>query len=162
MADLRIVSALGERSVLATPTEIAGPPYNEALMTATTESVATTGSAKDNSTTTSKVPLRDRSHTESTSIGQSHTSADNEMTLHRPPSTRSLYRQQSYGDGHGFVAMPHHAAEKQADHKGSVDSLGGTIEVTWDGEDDPMNPRSMGKARKWLIVLIISGTSLCV
>ena len=34
--------------------------------------------------------------------------------------------------------------------------------VTWDGDYDPMNPRSMGIARKWLIVLIVSTSSLCV
>ncbi|MCJ1474179.1 hypothetical protein MMC13_002837 [Lambiella insularis] len=34
-------------------------------------------------------------------------------------------------------------------------------EVTWDGDDDPMNPRSMTTARKWLIV-IVSSSSLCV
>ena len=36
------------------------------------------------------------------------------------------------------------------------------FEVHWDGDNDPMNPRSMSKARKWVIVLIVSATSLCV
>lgn len=36
------------------------------------------------------------------------------------------------------------------------------FEVTWDGDDDPMNPRSMAYARKWIIVIIISASSLCV
>lgn len=35
-------------------------------------------------------------------------------------------------------------------------------EVAWDGDDDPMNPKSMRFARKWLIVLILSASSLCV
>jgi len=35
-------------------------------------------------------------------------------------------------------------------------------EVTWDGDDDPMNPRSRRKARKWMICLILSASSLCV
>ena len=35
--------------------------------------------------------------------------------------------------------------------------------VTWDGGDhDPMSPRSFSKARKWIIVLIVSNASLCV
>ncbi|KAI5255249.1 MFS general substrate transporter [Aureobasidium subglaciale] len=36
------------------------------------------------------------------------------------------------------------------------------FEVTWDGDDDPMNPRSMPYARKWIIVIIVSASSLCV
>ena len=35
-------------------------------------------------------------------------------------------------------------------------------EVNWDGDHDPMNPRSMSKPRKWLIVIIVSMSSLCV
>jgi hypothetical protein len=37
------------------------------------------------------------------------------------------------------------------------------FEVSWEGgESDPMNPRSMSGARKWLVVLIVSASSLCV
>jgi len=36
------------------------------------------------------------------------------------------------------------------------------FEVRWDGDHDPMNPRSMGTARKWIIVIILSASSLCV
>ena len=35
-------------------------------------------------------------------------------------------------------------------------------EVKWDGDDDPMNPKSKSLARKWLIVLILAASSLCV
>ena len=35
-------------------------------------------------------------------------------------------------------------------------------EVSWDGEHDPLNPKSMSKARKWLIVAIASTSSTCV
>ncbi|KAH3913841.1 hypothetical protein HBI56_057150 [Parastagonospora nodorum] len=34
--------------------------------------------------------------------------------------------------------------------------------VTWDGDADPENPRSMSKLRRWCIVLICSSSSLCV
>jgi hypothetical protein len=34
--------------------------------------------------------------------------------------------------------------------------------VTWDGDADPENPRSMSNLRRWLIVLICSASSLCV
>lgn len=33
--------------------------------------------------------------------------------------------------------------------------------VSWE-VDDPMNPRNMGKSRKWLVVIIVSLGSLCV
>jgi hypothetical protein len=37
------------------------------------------------------------------------------------------------------------------------------FEVHWEGGDeDEMNPRSMGLARKWLVVIIVSASSLCV
>jgi hypothetical protein len=36
-------------------------------------------------------------------------------------------------------------------------------EVRWEGGDsDPLNPRSMTMARKWLVVIIVSLSSLCV
>ncbi|KAG4438106.1 hypothetical protein IFR05_006427 [Cadophora sp. M221] len=36
-------------------------------------------------------------------------------------------------------------------------------DVVWEGGDmDPLNPRSMTLARKWLVVLIVSASSLCV
>ncbi|MCJ1313594.1 hypothetical protein MMC25_007273 [Agyrium rufum] len=36
------------------------------------------------------------------------------------------------------------------------------FEVHWDGEHDPLNPHSFGKARKWVIVLILALGSLTV
>ena len=36
------------------------------------------------------------------------------------------------------------------------------FEVRWDGESDPMNPRSWNKARKWAVVIIVSASSICV
>lgn len=34
--------------------------------------------------------------------------------------------------------------------------------VKWDGDHDPMDPRNMGTARKWMVVVILSTSSLCV
>jgi len=37
------------------------------------------------------------------------------------------------------------------------------FEVHWEnGDSDPMNPRSMSFRRKWLVVIIVSISSLCV
>lgn len=46
--------------------------------------------------------------------------------------------------------------------EGSVADPSQEIIVDWDGDDDPMNPRSMKHGRKWLVVLIVSASSLCV
>lgn len=35
-------------------------------------------------------------------------------------------------------------------------------EVRWDGENDPMSPRSISTGRRWVIVLILASSSLCV
>lgn len=36
------------------------------------------------------------------------------------------------------------------------------FEVSFTGEDDPRNPRSLPTFRKWMIVAIVSSSSLCV
>lgn len=35
-------------------------------------------------------------------------------------------------------------------------------EVGWDGDEDPMNPRNMDKARKWLVTFTMALCSMCV
>jgi hypothetical protein len=36
------------------------------------------------------------------------------------------------------------------------------FEVRWDGGEREMNPRSLGLGRKWIVVLIVSASSMCV
>lgn len=36
------------------------------------------------------------------------------------------------------------------------------FEVHWEGDHDPLNPKSFSMARKWLIVIIVSASSMCV
>jgi hypothetical protein len=36
------------------------------------------------------------------------------------------------------------------------------FEVRFDGDDDPLNPKNRPEARKWLVVFIVSASSLCV
>ena len=72
----------------------------------------------------------------------------------------SIPKSRSYGDGHGFTPFekdeepPKMEDEEQAPEK--------QFEVQWDGDRDPMNPRCMSKARKWMIVAIVSMGSTCV
>ena len=64
----------------------------------------------------------------------------------------------TYGDGYGFRYFgDDERHEEDLDRKPKTE-----YEVHWDGEDDPMHPRNMSKARKWLIVWIVSFSSACV
>lgn len=81
----------------------------------------------------------------------------------RPISLRSLGRSRS-NNGYG--------CDEQEDSTEAIDNNVEAVirrdgkdpfEVRWDGgESDPMNPRSMAHARKWIIVIIVSASSLCV
>lgn len=46
---------------------------------------------------------------------------------------------------------------------GQAVSVKDPFDVKWEnGDNDPMNPRSMAHGKKWLVVLIVSASSLCV
>lgn len=77
----------------------------------------------------------------------------------RSSASRSLERSWSLNDGtsiggNGFE-------EQEADEEGREPDVDAGYTVGWE-ENDPMNPRTMSKARKWLIVIIVSTGSLCV
>ena len=76
-------------------------------------------------------------------------------------STRS---QRSYAgaDGYTRFSEENRVETSPVGKEGAESNQDGEIIVGWDGDDDPMSPRSMGIARKWLIVLILSASSLCV
>lgn len=73
-------------------------------------------------------------------------------------STRS---QRSYAGADGYTQFAEDS-EEQTGSEAKEEGENGEIIVTWEGEDDPMSPRSISHARKWLIVLILSASSLCV
>ncbi len=53
--------------------------------------------------------------------------------------------------------------EDGCDNEGGGEEEDQSVEVTWDdGEKDPENPRSMHKARRWLIVIVVSMGAFCV
>jgi hypothetical protein len=73
-------------------------------------------------------------------------------------SVRSIHSHRSYAAGDGYTCF-------NADEERPNISSGGTADeylVGWDGDADPMNPRSMSKLRRWTIVCIVSASSLCV
>ena len=72
----------------------------------------------------------------------------------------SQQRSRSYGDGHGFTCISHEDFDNHVtDNQSEKDQ---NFEVAWQGDDDAMNPRNMKKARRWLIVVIVSMGSTCV
>lgn len=92
------------------------------------------------------------------------------VALSRPQSharntsfRRSLSRTRS-NNGYGCDEDRNSAEEGEvADVEAGGQSEKDPFEVRWDGGDsDPMCPRSMSMARKWLIVIIVSASSLCV
>ena len=42
------------------------------------------------------------------------------------------------------------------------EEVGESFEVKFSGDEDPRSPKSLSTLRKWVIVLIVSSTSLCV
>jgi multidrug resistance protein len=63
------------------------------------------------------------------------------------------------GPSHGEATSDEEHARAPAADKGASQ-----FDVGWDGgeDHDPMCPRSFGKARKWLIVVIVANASFCV
>lgn len=87
----------------------------------------------------------------------------------RPQSMRSLRTTRSHqsragGDGYTFFdADPVDKINTNAqDAHGNAGVTEQPYLVTWDGDADPENPRSMSMLRRWGIVLICATSSLCV
>lgn len=72
----------------------------------------------------------------------------------------SLQRSRSYGNGYGCTTF--HDDEEHSKDAEKGHSTDKQFEVRFDGDSDPMNPRSFSKFRKWVIVLIVSASSTCV
>ena len=72
----------------------------------------------------------------------------------------NLQRSRSYGNGYGCTTF--HDDEEDTNDVEKRRDPNKQFEVGFDGDSDPMNPRSFSKKRKWLIVAIISAGSTCV
>jgi hypothetical protein len=77
-------------------------------------------------------------------------------------SLRTTRSHQSRAGGDGYTCF-----DAEPDNSRPNKSQPGVVAeqpylVTWDGDADPENPRSMSNLRRWLIVLICSASSLCV
>lgn len=85
-------------------------------------------------------------------------------TPSRPKSLQSVRSHRSYagGDGYTLHSEDERPAPSISNGETPPNAEKDVYEVTWDGDNDPMNPRSRSKARKWIVVLIVSASSLCV
>ncbi|KAJ5724933.1 hypothetical protein N7493_006661 [Penicillium malachiteum] len=72
--------------------------------------------------------------------------------------SRSLERSWSLNDG---ISLGGNEFQGDAEEEAQEAPGEEGYTVRWD-ENDPMNPRSMSKARRWMIVIIVSMGSLCV
>ncbi|TRX92787.1 hypothetical protein FHL15_006193 [Xylaria flabelliformis] len=86
-------------------------------------------------------------------IWTSPTNGDGESTESRSDGTIELGHTRSQ-NGHGCADL----SDKDEKEKNGSDPF----EVSFDGDDDPMCPRSMNIARKWVLVCIVGLGSLCV
>lgn len=59
--------------------------------------------------------------------------------------------------------IPNARADIVLDAERGITIGNNSFEVHWDeGDSDPLNPRSLSYARKWLIFLVVSVSALCV
>jgi len=87
-------------------------------------------------------------------------SRSNSHARKKTTSLRSISRTRS-NNGYGCDEGDESTQDEGDVEAGAVEK--DPWEVHWDGGDnDPSNPRSMSFGRKWLIVIIVSASSLCV
>ncbi|KAJ5745657.1 hypothetical protein N7520_010839 [Penicillium odoratum] len=87
-----------------------------------------------------------------------HDAADKRLSRRSRSRSQSLERSWSLNDG---VSIGDEELEGEANEAGQDEDEDREYTVRWD-ENDPMNPRNMSKARRWMIVVIVSSGSLCV
>ena len=83
---------------------------------------------------------------------KSHTPSAKDYEIERSRSYHSAQRQD-------LVDEDDRAAIGDTDAEKAVEE---GFEVSWDGDNDPMNPRTMSTFRKWVVTLTVSISSLCV
>lgn len=94
--------------------------------------------------------------------GPSQSRSRNNSLARAPTSLQSVSRTKS-NNGYGCDDPEDESDESGELGGGDVQLEKDPYEVRWEGGDnDPLNPRSMGLGRKWVVVLIVSASSLCV
>jgi hypothetical protein len=104
---------------------------------------------------------------ESNSVLASRTTSSRPNLAAARTITRGSSRSRFHGGQDGYCVFSEDEGEEGPaldDEKAITRAMTeqGALEVKWDGDTDPQNPRTFGKARKWLIVIVVSVSSLCV
>ncbi|KZF22519.1 MFS general substrate transporter [Xylona heveae TC161] len=76
-------------------------------------------------------------------------------------SRQSLTHARSYGSDYYGCSTPADVEDPNAEPE-SPEAAEKEFEVQWDGDQDPLNPRSFQTGRKWIITIICSLASFCV
>lgn len=96
--------------------------------------------------------------------GAPHSSLLTPVFTNRSQGSTSLRPTRSYIDGHGYLSEQD-PEDDDMDVPRDIMVRGSgekTFEVGLDGPADPMNPKNMRFARKWMIVIVLAFGSLCV
>ena len=72
-----------------------------------------------------------------------------------------LSHSRSYVDGHGHYSRHEDDLDEPENRDDNAEEKD-YIEVKWDGDEDPLNPRNMRTWRKWVVVFTLAFGSLCV
>ena len=80
----------------------------------------------------------------------------------RTSTSGSLHRVCSLSGGYSYHAVDNDELEESATEEDEATGPEKELVVKWDGPGDPGDPRNMNRARKWLIVLVMSCGSACV
>jgi hypothetical protein len=107
-------------------------------------------------------PKQNRDHEE----GKEHSSylSPIRSTSRNPPRSRpqTLHKvrsERSYGGEDGYSCFREEVQDPEA---GPEDDEEKRFEVKFDGDNDPLNPRNRRKSQKWIIVMIMASSALCV
>ncbi|KAI5864176.1 MFS general substrate transporter [Durotheca rogersii] len=102
---------------------------------------------------------------------QSKLDADRESRAEslEAPSRSSVYRARSTSiartrsnNGHGVADLEEDPSADDTLAPNRPDGEKDPFEVAWDGDDDPLCPRSMSKPRRWMAVIVVGMGSFCV
>ncbi|RMZ68802.1 benomyl methotrexate resistance [Pyrenophora seminiperda CCB06] len=102
------------------------------------------------------------SSTEEQSVGVTGMDRSRNRRSQDNRSLKTVRSHHSRAGGDGYTCL-----DAEANNHGPHRAKSGPVTeqpylVTWDGDADPENPRSMSKLRRWAIVLICAASSLCV
>ncbi|CAO2647530.1 Nn.00g084520.m01.CDS01 [Neocucurbitaria sp. VM-36] len=81
---------------------------------------------------------------------------------HDERSLKTVRSHHSRAGGDGYTCFDAELGDTRPSKSKDGVITGEPYLVTWDGDADPLNPRSMTSLRRWTIVLICSASSLCV